>query len=1053
MSGQDQGKAAQNGSNGSAAAAASTSRLVARDYSHLHEQETPKARATTLSDDAAKPMQRTSSDFETDAAQWSDLAKDSDPTSKGSNEEADSPPRPLFNRVSTYPDQRVLEDPNVKNRPSHQWSIPVPSKGKRGPRAATLFLGKDYERWQIHDRDNLGLGLKLGWNQRSDSSSAIPSSAGEYVSGEDEEDEYYDSDSFLTDDESATSSSKGSRRSSRRSSRSSRSRSGSGSWKRPGALGGSLQPLTSADSATVTDRIEEHLDRRRKSTSTAASTGGRTSPARSTGSPVGSGFFRPRRFSSNGPDAAFMRHETVIGLHTPRRDSASSMASLGGRQLPAAFERISLTPLSPATPSPPHLSATEHEPSPSGSANIPSGQPSKIDPDSIIREHKPLIGDAKVVASPFSEVPPTAPPPQQQPSTHKDTPVSKLSKDSTKLSRDVSSSDLLKRAAAAAAASASAEPSSESEVEDTPDPTRSRDSGGSSNGASRSSANASPFNGASLSHRSSATSLGRSKSPAVALALARRRKPIRLEGTLYDRSGPFREGAVTDGLSVRLFSAEKTEESAGYADSGDEQQQQPQENAKDPRHRRSKSKSKSKHQRQTSSSHRGVHRHESDATKRAMGQDSAIDDDNEVDADAEDAASGVPQVKDAGSATTYLITTPDNRVASAAKLRRWAMDGQGNFYAAMEIKSVEAKIRSAMDPADAANGSSHSAAYARSLAKILRQTYLDDILNEVQKAETLNPGRKSVAKLLVTSDGKYLRLEEDYPEEAFFVIAGCEDFELYPVVALVFCEALRHIHRFHNAGWMHGDIKLENLMFDAQGNLVVIDYENANPFRIPGGDGCVSLMSFDWVPPEAQPGSDGRRAGPSADLWALGANLVRAFALRDGIDDSYVRETVLEKGQRRFLKYRDSLIKKQGAEDERTTAEDVDLSEILEDAECFAPEKQCEDPSDPNSLPTPQRLLLPFARQAPHLLKFVLASCLSLDTKDRGADAELDGLDLAREIEKERGGETLRVGRKAVETAIRLSGSEWVRPKLDDARRSLGLGEDEEGERVDDAAR
>ncbi len=37
------------------------------------------------------------------------------------------------------------------------------------------------------------------------------------------------------------------------------------------------------------------------------------------------------------------------------------------------------------------------------------------------------------------------------------------------------------------------------------------------------------------------------------------------------------------------------------------------------------------------------------------------------------------------------------RVSSAAKLRRWAMDSAGNFYAAMEIKSIEAKLRAA-DP-------------------------------------------------------------------------------------------------------------------------------------------------------------------------------------------------------------------------------------------------------------------------------------------------------------------------------------------------------------------
>jgi hypothetical protein len=401
-----------------------------------------------------------------------------------------------------------------------------------------------------------------------------------------------------------------------------------------------------------------------------------------------------------------------------------------------------------------------------------------------------------------------------------------------------------------------------------------------------------------------------------------------------------------------------------------------------------------------------------------------------------------PLVNRSSAATTYLITTPDNRVSSAAKLRRWAMDGSGKFYAAMEIKSVEAKIRSAMDPDEARE----NAAYARSLAKILRSTYLDDILTEIQKAETLSPGRSAVAKLLVTSDGKYIRLEEDYPEESFFVIAGCEDEELYPVAALVFVQALAHIHRFHQAGWLHGDIKLENLMFDSRGELVVIDYENANPFRTPGGDETVQLMSFDWVPPEAS-GNDhdgGRRVGPSADLWALGANLVRAFALRNGIDDGIVRQLILEEqGQKKFLAFRDGLVKVD-EDNKRATAESVDLGPILE------AQKEAEtEVEGGRALMTPARLLLPFALSAPRLLKYVLASCLVLSPSARGVEAELEGLRLAADLQKERGGDLMRLGTKAVRTAIELSGSEWVRPKLEEARLSLGLGDDEgTGEQV-----
>lgn len=513
---------------------------------------------------------------------------------------------------------------------------------------------------------------------------------------------------------------------------------------------------------------------------------------------------------------------------------------------------------------------------------------------------------------------------------------------------------------------------------------------------------------------------------------------------------------MTDGLSVRLFSADVSPDEVGY-ENGTESADP----ATEPRHRRrgDKKKRKSHGHAADKRSKNGLNNDEDD-----MDRGSGVDSTDEPTADDHGSDVLVPQVKDATAAVTYLITTPDNRVSSAAKLRRWAMDGSGKFYAAMEIKSVEAKIRSATDQNDQPSGASSgtNAAYAKSLAKILRQTYLDDILNELQKAETLNPNSNSVSKLLVTSDGKYIRLEEDYPEEAFFVIAGCEEAELYPVVALIFCQALRHIHRFHSAGWMHGDVKLENLMFDSSGSLVVIDYENANPYRVPGGDGCVSLMSFDWVPPEAAAGPGGRRAGPGADLWALGANLVRAFALRDGIDDGDVREMLLESGQSAFLRFRDSLILP-SAHDSRPKAEDIDLSSILSYKDVSGGGAGMKDFGQALSSsgvakgyaaqPSPQRVLFSFAQSAPSLLRYVLASCLTLDPANRSIEAEYEGLRLAAEIEAENGGETMLVAQRAVQGAIQLSGSEWVRPKLDEARKSLGLGaEEEEGDRPASAA-
>ncbi|SPO22461.1 uncharacterized protein UTRI_01139 [Ustilago trichophora] len=600
----------------------------------------------------------------------------------------------------------------------------------------------------------------------------------------------------------------------------------------------------------------------------------------------------------------------------------------------------------------------------------------------------------------------------------------------------------------------------------------------------------------------------RSASPrAPPLKLAKRQKPQKVEGTLYDKTGPYREGAVSDGLSVRLFSAEPEPRTSSFEDADLSNSEHP---VTKPWGRRGSSSSydddddnavyMQTHTRRRSNSSDGHDRRPSPRSSFSEtgegASESAVDDSSQV----------------------YLITTPDNRVSSAAKLRRWAMDSAGNFYAAMEIKSIEAKLRAA-DPS--------AGRVTRELAKELEETYLDDILDEVQKAQTLNPTRTgAVSKILKTEDDRYIRLEEDYPEEAFFVIAGCEEAELNGVILNIFVQAIRTLSRFHASGWMHGDVKLENLMFDENGSLVVIDYENANPYRgIPGGDGQVQLVSYDWIPPEACPGPMGRRMGPSGDLWALGCNLIRAFALRDGVEDAAIRETLLGKGQKAFLDKMSRLIshKERVSSAASIPVEDyfaprssvdnasaaagvagmpwdifayhVDLEPILNDtvaddepsipheakhpswaetslddgSSCSGstfsttiggntPESSVAPSSGRTSptpkptdalatstnpsilqLPTPARLLYRFARSAPELLVYVLTRCVVENVSQRNiAESEHEGLQLADWIEANRGG-MLQQGGKAIEAAIEMSGSVWVRPRLDDARKSLGL--------------
>lgn len=419
-------------------------------------------------------------------------------------------------------------------------------------------------------------------------------------------------------------------------------------------------------------------------------------------------------------------------------------------------------------------------------------------------------------------------------------------------------------------------------------------------------------------------------------SLVPRRNIELVEGTLYDEEGPFKEGAMSDSLSVRLF----------YAPG------------------------------------------------------------NNV-----------------GEGVSFLITTPDNRVFSAAKRRRWAMDHNGNFFAAMEIKSAESKmqlaLRESVDPQ-----------YVREFEIDLRKHYIDDILDEMQKAETLMPGDNGVTPhVLQTEDGKVIRLEEDFPEEAFFVIAGCQDHEIYPVIARVFVEAIRLLWHMHCHGWMHGDIKLENLMFNEKGVLRIIDFENASPFRgSPHHDGKIQLLSFDWTPPELEVSFLGRRMGPTGDLYALGCNVIRGFALRDGITDNTVRQMLMGEGLAHFVSFRERLLTSTASKPDAPPVQyGINLVPLLEEA-------------DFDAVPVynnPARILRMFALRAPKLLQYILAHCVAPSPDDRN---ERLGVALAEEMLNDPANADMwETVEKTVAHSIELSGSSWVRPKLDEARRILEL--------------
>ncbi|KAE8194806.1 hypothetical protein CF336_g3370 [Tilletia laevis] len=1109
-------------------------------------------------------------------------------------------------------------------------------------RTAVLFLGKDWERWHRYDRDSR---LQLGWQPRgvasavtdcrhthslSSSSSSSSDSAG---SGSDDEFAKHAA-VFSSDDEDDD-------EFARRMSGSQSSSAGQRSDNDVFSFQRRLTRRARLLSGTSTSTILENASSRPQS------------PA----------FFSPsarireRRYSSNGPEAAFLRHETVIGIHTPRSPHSNSPASSSGYHTPSE-RKFSLAPLSQILPESSgsarsadgHQQQQRHQPS--GRSNSTSA---------------PTLASLQMSSSKTALAPGVAPtaPASSAGAIERATGANKLFTAHTNRTSSTQTVNPDRTPAARKISLVEGPARKKSQL------SKSRNESSSSQVAEKSvkqqhhaaQGNRREKPSRSHSHNAARSGSARQRPHRIHLASAPRCPSKPVEGTLYDEEGPFVEGAVQDGLSVRIFN--------GYDDPCPQRERSRHENA--------------------SGTDLGLHLDDGPNEQREQG-------------------TGV---------ITYLITTPDNRVSSAAKLRRWAMDSDGNFYAAMEIKSVEAKLRAggalpeatgmSFEHGGGAVDASDYHHHSRELIMSMQETYVEDIVLEIQKAQTLNPDRSTVSRLLETTDGKYVRLEEDYPEEAFFVLVGCEEFELYPVVALVFVEALRALARFHDAGWLHGDVKLENLMFDVQGRLVVIDYENANMFRkprrrrqhhrhqhrnhqhhgqhrpreprgasstrrpgggersrpsattirssspsssrrearaehdetntrdslsaggkvhsrssssspgprrlaldavgvdtdrtgagdsleLPPGDEAesegfklglglqtgtgtgmaredsrassqvlyaddeaeasdededdehlVRLISYDWTPPEANlspwtssyqstgsgnvgghgtglgaggDGGGGRMMGPSGDLWALGCNLIRAFALRDGMPDVEVREILLGTGQRAFFKHRASVLASLqkakdgsgGGDDGVKAAEHAGTPVATADAVPQDESTEAEPPSTPAS-----RVLYRFSQEAPKLMHFVLARCVTPFPSERGWEAELEGLALAEELERERIKEPIPasdlqgsagqraslngasnqpplrkvdaedeepplshidlslptsgtvltptaampsnvsldgngagpkgelpllmdVAQAAILKAISMSGSMWVRPKLEEARRSLGLG-------------
>ncbi|MFJ8647764.1 serine/threonine-protein kinase [Streptomyces sp. NPDC093546] len=108
------------------------------------------------------------------------------------------------------------------------------------------------------------------------------------------------------------------------------------------------------------------------------------------------------------------------------------------------------------------------------------------------------------------------------------------------------------------------------------------------------------------------------------------------------------------------------------------------------------------------------------------------------------------------------------------------------------------------------------------------------------------------------------------------VDAGVPEADRARLVAGI-CEGLAHLHR---SGWVHADLKPENVLLGENGSVKLSDFGLAT--ELTGTHGYAPPMgTLDYLPPErwrAPLGELGVQVRPTADIWALGIVVHEVFA-------------------------------------------------------------------------------------------------------------------------------------------------------------------------------
>lgn len=187
---------------------------------------------------------------------------------------------------------------------------------------------------------------------------------------------------------------------------------------------------------------------------------------------------------------------------------------------------------------------------------------------------------------------------------------------------------------------------------------------------------------------------------------------------------------------------------------------------------------------------------------------------------------------------------------------RVAISRHGNLYAVKEFRTEEAGSK------DGVNKHNHRHTRVTLRANVEQEIKsLGELSNHIRVKRVMN-WRGKVYVLMTLMNGELAEALEALPEDKRACLARSS-----------LTQMAHALYLMHQKGVVHGDVKLHNALWDAEGHVALADFGFALPLE---ADGLVHHTSRGtYMPPEML---DTNSWHTTADTWSLGACIADAFA-------------------------------------------------------------------------------------------------------------------------------------------------------------------------------